>query len=104
MAIYNTRIQTIPTQVFLADGQQAITTIVFCNVTSTVTSTLSFFAVPVGSNAGVTTQVLNEIVLPPGETFALDKERLVLDDGDALYASSSHNNNITVTVSAVSTA
>lgn len=102
MAIVNTRIATIPTQIFLASGQQAVTTVVFCNVT-TSTATLSFFAVPFGGNAGPTTQVLNNIELPGGETFALDKERFVLDDQDAFFAQSNVNQAITVTVSAVST-
>jgi hypothetical protein len=102
MAISNTRVATIPTQVFLATGQQAVTTVIFCNVT-TSTATLSFFAVPATGNAGPTTQVLNEIVLPGGETFSLDKERLVLENDDALYAQSDTNLAITVTVSSVST-
>lgn len=103
MAISNTQVATIPTQVFLATGQQAITTVMFCNVTTGTNATVSFFAVPFGGNAGVTTQVLNQLSLPAGETFSLDKERLVLEDGDALLAQSDVNNAITVTVSSVST-
>ncbi len=102
MAINNTQVTTIPTQVFLADGQQAVTTIVCCNV-STVTSTLSMYAVPFGGNPGVTTQILKDVVLPPGETFSFDKERFVLDDNDSFYAQSDQNNTITITVSSVST-
>ena len=102
MAIINTSVQSIATPVFLASGQQAVTTIVACNV-STVTSTLSMFAVPYGGNAGPTTQILNNIVLPPGETFGFDKERFVLEDNDAFYAQASISNAITVTVSSVAT-
>jgi hypothetical protein len=102
MAIINTSVQSIATPVFLAAGQQAVTTIVACNV-STVTSTLSMFAVPYGGNAGPTTQILNNIVLPPGETFGFDKERFVLEDNDAFYAQASVSNAITVTVSSVAT-
>jgi hypothetical protein len=102
MAIINTSVQSIATPVFLATGQQAVTTIVACNV-STVTSTLSMFAVPYGGNAGPTTQILNNIVLPPGETFGFDKERFVLEDNDAFYAQASVSNAITVTVSSVAT-
>ena len=102
MAILNTQVQAIPTPVFLATGQQAVTTIVACNV-STVTSTLSMFAVPYGGNPGITTQIINNIVLPGGETFAFDKERFVLEDQDAFYAQSSVANAITVTISSVAT-
>jgi hypothetical protein len=102
MTIRNTQIQTIPTQIFLAEGQQAITTIFFCNVT-TATSTVSMFAVPFGGNPGITTQVLSNIVLPPGETFSMDSERFVLEDNDAFYAQSDANNAVTVTISSVAT-
>ena len=102
MAIKNTQVQTIPTQIFLAEGQQAVTTILFCNVT-TVTNSVSLFAVPFGGNVGPTTQILNTVVLPGGETFAMDSERFVLEENDAFYAQASSNNSITVTISSVST-
>jgi hypothetical protein len=102
MSIINTQVQSIATPVFTAVGQQAVTTIVACNV-STVTSTLSMFAVPYGANPGPTTQILNNVVLPSGETFAFDKERFVLEDNDAFFAQASVSNAITVTVSSVAT-
>jgi hypothetical protein len=102
MAIVNTQVQAIPTQVFLAAGQQAVTTIVACNA-STLTCTLSMFAVPYGGNPGPSTQIISNIVLPGGETFAFDKERFVLEDNDAFYAQASGSNLITVTISSVAT-
>jgi hypothetical protein len=102
MAIINTQVQAIPTQVFLASGQQAVTTIVACNV-STLTCTLSMFAVPFGGNPGPTTEIINNISLPGGETFAFDKERFVLEDQDTFYAQASTPNLITITVSSVAT-
>jgi hypothetical protein len=102
MAIVNTQVQAISTRVFLATGQQAVTTIVACNV-STVTSTLSMFAVPYGGNAGPTTQILSNVVLPGGETFAFDKERFVLEDNDSFFAQASVPNAITITGSSVAT-
>jgi hypothetical protein len=103
MTIRNTQVATIPTQVFLAEGQQAITTMVFCNVT-TLTNTISVFAVPFGSNAGVTTQIINEVEIPPTETFVMDTERLVLEDNDSIFAQSAINNGIVATISSVATA
>ena len=102
MAISNTQIQTIPTNIFTAIGQQAITTMLFCNVT-TVTNTVTLYAVPFGSNPAPNTMLLNAVVVPGGETFAMDSERFVLEENDALYAKSSDNNSITVTISSVST-
>ena len=102
MAIANTQLQTIPTNIFTADGQQAVTTMLFCNVT-TVTNTITLYAVPFGRNPEPGTMLLNGVVLPGGETFAMDSERFVLEDNDAIYAKASSNNSITVTISSVST-
>lgn len=102
MAIQNTQIQTIPTNIFLAVGQQAVTTMLFCNV-STVTNTITLYAVPFGSNPEPGTMMLNGVVLPAGETFAMDSERFVLEDNDALFAKCTVNNAITVTISSVAT-
>lgn len=103
MTILNTQVATIPTQIFIAAGQQAITTMVFCNVT-TLTNTVSVFAVPFGSSAGPTTQIINTVEIPPTETFVMDTERLVLEDNDTIQAQSAINNGITATVSSVATA
>jgi hypothetical protein len=103
MTIRNTQVATIPTQVFLADGQQAITTMIFCNI-STSTNTVSVYAVPFGSNADPTTQILKDVVIPPAETFIMDTERLVLEDNDSIFALSEINNGIVATISSVATA
>jgi hypothetical protein len=103
MTIRNTQVATIPTQVFLANGQQAITTMIFCNI-STLTNTISVYAVPFGSNADPTTQIIREVVIPPTETFVMDTERLVLEDNDSIFALSEINNGIVATISSVATA
>lgn len=103
MAIKNTQIQEVATNIFTAEsGQQAITTMVFCNVT-TATQTLSLFAVPYGENHGVTTQVLNNLVLAPGETFTMDTERFILEINESFIAQASQDNSITATISSVAT-
>ena len=102
MAIYNTQVQTVATSIFVAESQQAITTMFFCNVT-TVTQTLDLFAVPPTAGVGLGTQILNNVVLAPQETFSMDSERLILEKDEALYAIGSSDNGITVTISAVST-
>lgn len=103
MTISNALVQSVDTPIFTADGQQAVTTVIFCNVSNTQTVTLNMFAVPYGSNAGPATQVLNKVVLPPGETFAMDSERFVLENQDALYATASVENTVCATISSVST-
>ena len=102
MAIQNTQVNSIATQIFLANGQQAVTTMLFCNV-STSTTELNVFAVPYGSNAGQSTQIINAVLIPPTETFVMDTERLVLENLDAIYAQTSIPLSITATISSVAT-
>jgi hypothetical protein len=103
MAINNVRIASTSTAVFSAEGQQAITTIIFCNTSEATDATINVFAVPFGSNAGVTTQIINQVSIPVAETFVMDTERLILEDGDVIYAQASQSDVITATVSSVST-
>ena len=102
--ITNTQISsTTTTQLFLSSGQNAVTTIFFCNVTANTDATVNVYVVPNGDNASAATQIMNALSLPAGETFVLDTERLILEDQDAIYAQVSDSNAITTTVSSVST-
>ena len=102
--ITNTQIDSATTtQLFLSSGQNAVTTIFFCNVTSGTDATVDVFVVPNGDNANATTQIMKALSLPAGETFVLDTERLILEDQDAVYAQASDASTITATVSSVST-
>ena len=103
MAISNSQITKTTSSVYTASGQQAITTAIFCNVSDTTATSVDVYAVPFGQSAGVRTQIMKGIALPPGETFVLDTERLILEDQDALFARAEDNNVVTVTVSTLST-
>lgn len=103
MTISNALLQSVDTPIFTADGQQAVTTIIFCNVSNTQTTAVSLFVVPFGGNPGITTQVLNNVSLPPGETFAMDSERFVLENNDVIYATSLVENVVCATISSVAT-
>jgi hypothetical protein len=102
--ITNTQVPSATTaQVFLATGQQAITTMIFCNTSGVTDTALNVYVVPFGSNAAPSTQIMKSVPIPAGETFVLDSERLILEDGDAIYAQATVNNLITATVSSLAT-
>ena len=101
--ITNTTVEsTTTTRIFLSAGQNALTTMIFCN-TSVSDTELDVFVVPFGSNATPSTQILNGIPVPSGETFVLDSERLILEDGDSVYAQATVDGVITATVSSLGT-
>jgi hypothetical protein len=92
---------TTTTRIFLASGDQAITTIIFCNFDSSTAATFDAYAVPSGGVVSTGTQILKSVSLPATETFVMDTEKLILANGDALWAQSSVAV-ITASVSSVS--
>jgi hypothetical protein len=106
MALTSSKVATTGTQIFLAAGDQAITTILFCNTDPNgTTALLDVYAVPYNGGTGTVgtgTQILKSLVLPATETFVMDAEKLILGNSDALYATSSVNNIVCATVSSVS--
>ncbi len=92
------------TAIFTATSQVAITTIIFCNTTGATPATLDVYAVPYGSNAVPTTQIMKSVSIPPTETFVLDTERLILENGDKIFAQASVSSTISATISSLITA
>lgn len=97
MALQQSNIATTYTQVLEVTGSNttewAITTILVCNthdpvaLDSTVTNATRFdmFIVKNGESANYNTNcVLRKVSVEPGDTFTLDSEKLILDQGDKL--------------------
>lgn len=104
MAITNNLLNaTAPLVVFDAVGEQAVTTIIFCNVSLTSDSTVDVWMVPAAQPVDDSRKIINQVFIPRGETFALDTERFVLADGDTIQAQASQNNIISCTVSSMAT-
>lgn len=106
MAIFNT---SVPTGTALAldsgSGNRAITTVIVCNYSAfnpaapTANETkLSLYAVPSGGTVGFGSVIVNGLPIPAGETVTFDNEKLVLAEGDELFAVADAGN-LTATVS-----
>lgn len=89
------------TQVFLASGEQAITTVFFCNQSDTVDCLVDVYLVPVGQTPGMESLVMKKLPLVANETFVFDTEKLVLSAGDSIYAQTSQPNTAVATVSSM---
>lgn len=101
MAITNSLVPTTGTVIFSAAGEQAITTVIFCNNDSVSDTLLTVYAVPNGNVVGTETMILNSLSLPATETFVFDTEKLILSSGDNLVATSSVDRVVVATVSSV---
>jgi hypothetical protein len=106
MAISNTAVTSANTTIYSSTGNNAITTVIFCNTSAYVTATpalnqslLYVYAVPSGGVVGNNTLIVNGLPIPAGETVSFDQEKLVLANGDTLVAKTDSLSNITATVS-----
>ena len=102
MAITNSQlIATDKTEVLIANGENAVTCIIFCNTSLETDAAVSLWVVPAAIAAGDANLVLNTLAVPAGETFSLDTERFILNDGDSIQAQATQDTIITCTVSFV---
>ena len=111
MAISNTAISNSATPIFTSSGANAITTVIVCNVNTYVPATpliglttLKMWAVPQADvSAGPLDKhlIVNGVDVPAGETFTFDNERLVLSNGDVLYAQAGALSTLVSTVSSL---
>lgn len=103
MGIKNTSVGVgTPTSIYQAAGENAVTTIIFCN-TGVVDTYMTVWMVPSGSSLNNTMMILNSVYMPAGETFCMDTERFILSDGDAIFSQAVDSNLIAATVSYVPT-
>ena len=106
MAITNVRVEsTQTTRVFMAplNEEHAVTTMFFCNQSAVADTTLDIYLVPGGSPLSTGTQVIKSLPLPRTETFVFDAEKLILVNGDAIYAEASIDKIVVATISSVKT-
>lgn len=105
MAISNTAITTSGNDIFTCPGtlpsdtqEHAVTCIMFCNVSGS-NALLDVYAIPAGSSRSTLNQVINQLLIPAGETFTFDTEKLVLSTNDRIHAIANINNALVTTVS-----
>ncbi len=106
MALTSTEIETSGNDIFFADPlwgsdqEYAVTCMIFCN-TSASDVTLNLYAIPTGLSVAAQTQIIKDLLIPAGETFSFDSEKIVLGTGDRIRAVSSANNRLSVAVSSM---
>jgi hypothetical protein len=112
MAISNIAIGSTNTEIYTSSGNNAITTVIVCNTATfdpnnplTGQTNLYLYAVPSADVSGTTTQskhtIVNGLPIPAGETVMFDQEKMVLANGDKIFAKSDSPANLVVTVSSL---
>lgn len=101
MAISNTGLTTLVSNVYVSAGNSVISAMYFCNTDATAKN-ISVYAVPAGtSTVDANVQIYKDVQIAGGDTFVVDMEKLVLANGDTIRANASGNLSVTATVSYV---
>lgn len=102
MAITNSYIaSTATTNIFTAVGEQAVTTIFFCNITTATDVTVNIWVTSQGQAVGDDCLIIKDLPLPGSETYVFETEKLILDDSEAIHAQATVGNIVVATISSV---
>ena len=114
MAITNNFIDATFTTLYTSTGDTAITSMIFCNYADTdnisgspgnvltdADTFLDLHVVPSGGSASDENKILHQLKIPDGETFIMDTERLVLENGDTIVAQTTSPATVSATISTV---
>lgn len=108
MAIQSTAIGTSNTDLYVSSGNTAVTCIWVCNTATynpaDPTNGLTYLDIHfVKQGAGITSTnlIVNQLAVPAGETVTFDTEKIILDNGDRVVASSASPANLVATVSTI---
>ena len=97
MAISNNLINTTDTDLYVSSGNSAVTVTYLCN-THTADVTVQVNLIPSGDGVAAPNQIYKDLVIPAGDTYVLDSERLILATGDRLSARADINTVVAATV------
>ena len=97
MALSNTLINTTSKRIYTSNGNKAIITAYFCNF-GLNPITFSVYAVPAGLEPDFTTKIYSNVNITSNDTYVWDSEKLILGDGDAIWAEASVDDVVTVTI------
>ena len=100
MAITNSTLDSSGVDMYVSSGATALVIAYICNTGST-DATIQLHVVPSGDTAGTQNKIYNDLILPAGDTFIIDNEKIIFDTGDKLVGYSSVANDVVTTVSYV---
>jgi len=99
MSIVNaTLTDSTATAVYTSAGNSAVTTMYLCNKTSTAT-TINLFVVSSGFQANGTNIVYSNLSIAGNDTYILETERLLFNNGDLIAANASAASTVIATTS-----
>ena len=98
MAITNANVTTVASAIYTSTNNSATTVMHFCNYTNN-SATANVWLVPAGKQANSSTIMYSNVTMTAFNTLVVDTEKIILANGDAIYANASANLSVTATVS-----
>lgn len=86
MALKTIKLGTVPTELYTSVGTNALVVGYFCNTDGNAVM-VNVHAVGAGSTASVDNLIYNQINITSLDTYVIDSEKIILDDGESLWAS-----------------
>lgn len=109
MAINSTLITTLGQDIYEAPGtpgtderEYAVTCMIFCNYSAQDEILDLWLLAPSPAAVSPVYKVVSNLLIPAGETFTFDTEKIVLNTGERIHAKTTNaDNRLTVTVSSM---
>lgn len=102
MAITSYALTTTPTAIFTASGSNVISTMYYCNADTGNAHAVSVWLVANGGTALNLNMIYNNVNVAAKDTLVVDREKIVLENGDSIWAYANNNGVINATVSSFS--
>ena len=97
--ISSTALTTTPAAILTSTGTTVVSAMYFCNTNNTTTYDFSVWLVPNTGSTSNTNMIYNNVHVVAKDTYVVDREKIVLSNGDAIYAYANINGNISATIS-----
>jgi hypothetical protein len=97
--ITSTELTTNPAAIFTSVGTTVVSTMYFCNTNPGTAYGFSVWLVPNMGSVSNVNMIYNNVNVVAKDTYVVDREKIVLSNGDAIYAYANINGNISATVS-----
>lgn len=95
---------TNSTVIYESVGESGVTTLIICNHHATTDTLINVWVVPDGAVAGNANQILKNLNIVASDTFVMDMEKLVLNDGDTIVAQADTANIVNAVISSMAVA
>ncbi len=98
MSIQSNYLTTTTSSVYTSTGTTVAMTFYVSNYSTSANASFSIWAVPSGGSPSNVNVLYTNVTVQSGDTYLASTERLFLDNGDAIYARSTANSVMSITL------